>query len=62
MKGDDCMFLFTVLLIILTLLVVVAAVLLALGGTVFTVVFGDILVCIFIIVMIIKFAFGRKKK
>lgn len=56
------MFLFTVLLVMLTLLALIAAAVLAVGGTVFTVVFGDILVCIFLIVLIIKFAFGRKKK
>ena len=61
MKGDDCMFLFAVLLIMLTLLVLIAAFILGLGGTIFTVVFGDILVCIFLIVLIVKFAFGRKK-
>ena len=46
------------MLIILTLTVVVAV---ALGGSAFIVIFGDVIVCIFIIVWIIRRMFKRKK-
>lgn len=48
------MFLLTVLCIMFVLFVVLAAVILGVGGTVFTLAFADILVCIFVIGIVIK--------
>lgn len=54
------MFTFMTLLLTLITITVLTAVILAAGGTVFLVVFGDLIVCIFIITMISKL-FRRKK-
>lgn len=56
------MILFTILLIILALLLVIGISLLSIGGTAFIVVFGDIIVCAFLVAWIIKILFFRKKK
>lgn len=55
------MFLFTVLLLTMIILMVVTVVLISAGGAVFTIIFADLFVCIFIIYMIMK-ALRRKKK
>ena len=56
------MFLFTMLLLIAIVLAVITVIAIVFGGTVFTVVFGDVIVCIFIIVWIMKRLFTKKKR
>ena len=53
---------FTVLCLIAIALMVIAIVLLTTGGVAFAVVFGDLIVCVFLIGLLIKFAFGSNKK
>lgn len=48
------MILFTILAIILVLLGVVAIAVLAVGGTIGVIIFGDVIVCIVIIVLLMK--------
>lgn len=48
------MFLFMILLIILILLIAFVILAVSIGGTVAIVLFGDVIVCIFIIMWIIK--------
>ena len=56
------MILFTTLLITALLLAVFTVFAIAIGGSVFIVVFGDVIVCIFLIVWIIKKLFKKKPK
>lgn len=56
------MILFTTLLIMALLLAVFTVFAIAIGGSVFIVVFGDVIVCIFLIVWIIKKLFKKKLK
>ena len=56
------MILFTTLLIMALLLAVFTVFAIAVGGSVFIVVFGDVIVCIFLIVWIIKKLFKKKPK
>lgn len=56
------MILFTTLLIMALLLAVFTVFAIAIGGSVFIVVFGDVIVCIFLIVWIIKKLFKKKSK
>ena len=56
------MILFTTLLIMALLLAVFTVFAIAIGGSVFIVVFGDVIVCIFLIVWIIKKLFKKKPK
>lgn len=53
------LFILATILVILTMIVVTA---IAVGGAGFIVVFGDVIVCIFIIAWIIKRLASRKKK
>lgn len=55
------MVLFTILSIIAVLVTAIAIAAISLLGTVGTVIFGDLIVCVFLIVMIIK-ALMKKKK
>ena len=55
------MILFTILLLILLILTVVTVLAISIGGSAFIVIFGDVIVCIFIIVWIIKKIFFKKK-
>ena len=48
------MLLFTILLFILLVLAIVAILIVGTGGIVFTLVFGDLIICVFIIVMIVR--------
>lgn len=48
------MILFTTLLLMLIILVVIAVIAVALGGSVFIIIFGDVIVCAFIIGWIMK--------
>ena len=56
------MILFMTLLIMALLLAVFTVFAIAIGGSVFIVVFGDVIVCIFLIVWIIKEVFKKKPK
>ena len=55
------MFTFLVLIMILLIFLIITAVIVALGGSVFILVFGDLIVCIAIIVWIIKKITKKKK-
>lgn len=56
------MILFTILAIMFTIAMVIGVIMLATGGAAFIIVFGDIIVCLIFIGLIIKCLFGRKKK
>ena len=56
------MILFTILLIMILILAVVAITVISVGGSAFLVIFGDLIVCIAILVFIMKHLIGRKKK
>ena len=56
------MILFMTLLIMALLLAVFTVFAIAVGGSVFIVVFGDVIVCIFLIVWVIKKLFKKKPK
>ena len=56
------MILFITLLIMALLLAVFTVFAIAIGGSVFIVVFGDVIVCMFLIVWIIKKLFKKKPK
>lgn len=56
------MILFTILLIMILILAVVAITVISIGGSAFLVIFGDLVVCIAILVFIMKRLIGRKKK
>ena len=55
------MILFTILFLIFIFLMIVSIAILSVGGTFFIVIFGDLIVCAFIIVLIMKWL-RRKKK
>lgn len=55
------MILFTILAIIAIIIAVIALALLVAGGTAFIVIFGDLIVCVFLIILLMKWLFGRKK-
>lgn len=55
------MILFTILALVALLLVAFMVLVTAVGGAVGTVLFSDVIVCIVLIVLVIKFAFFRKK-
>lgn len=55
------MFLLTILLLILIILVAFTVLLISIGGSVFIIVFGDVIVCVFIIGWIIKKLINKKK-
>ena len=55
------MILFLILSLILIALITLTIIVLAAGGTAFIVVFGDVIVCIFILAWIIKKIFFKKK-
>lgn len=56
------MILFTILAVMFIIAMVVGVIMLATGGAAFIIVFGDIIVCLIFIGLIIKYLFGRKKK
>lgn len=56
------MLLFGALVAALILIGIIVAVVVGSAGIAFFVVFGDVIVCIAIIVFLIKLIFGRKKK
>lgn len=56
------MLLFGALVAALILIGIIVAVVVGTAGVAFFVVFGDVIVCIAIIVFLVKLIFGRKKK
>lgn len=62
MKGDDYMILLTILTIMALLLLAIAIVTLSVGGVAFIAVFGDLIVCVVFIALIIRFVIRRKSK
>lgn len=60
LKGGRYMILFAILATIMALLLVIAFVTIVVGGTGFIVIFGDVIVCIVLIGLLIKFLFFRK--
>lgn len=61
-KEGNSMLLFGALVATLILIGIIVAVVVGTAGIAFFVVFGDVIVCIAIIVFLIKLIFGRKKK
>lgn len=55
------MILFTILTIITVIIGVIALALLIAGGVSFIIIFGDLIVCVFLIILLMKWLFGRKK-
>lgn len=55
------MVLFTILALILLILVVITIVAVAIGGAGFIIIFGDVIVCIVLIALLIKLLAKRKK-
>lgn len=55
------MILFTILAIIAVIIGVIAIVALITGGVAFIVIFGDLIVCVAIIVLLMRWLFKRKK-
>ena len=55
------MILFIILMIILLILLIVGVLTISIGGAGFIILFSDIIVCAFIIVMIMKGLLNRKK-
>lgn len=56
------MILTTILILMLAVLTVIVVCTVAAGGVAFIVVFGDVIVCIFLLVMLIKWLFKKDKK
>lgn len=56
------MILFTILLLITLVLTVVAITLITVGGSAFIIIFGDLIVCIAILVFIMKTITKKKRK
>lgn len=56
------MILFTILCVTLLILTIVTIIAITLGGSAVLIVFGDVIVCIFIIGWIIKRLINKKKK
>lgn len=56
------MVLFLILLLTIIILITIVVIAVSIGGSIFVIVFGDVIVCIFIIGLIIKHLLKRKKK
>ena len=56
------MVLFLILLFTIIILLAIVVITVSVGGSIFIVVFGDVIVCIFLIGLIIKHLRKRKKK
>lgn len=61
-KEVNGMILFSILAIILAILTVIAVAVLAIGGAASIVIFGDLIVCIALIVILMRFIIKRKRK
>lgn len=55
------MILFTILLFALAILVTITILAVSIGGAGFIIIFGDVIVCIFIIIMIMKKIINKRK-
>ena len=55
------MILFTILLLTLILLTIITVIALSVGGAAFIVIFGDVIVCIVLIALLMRFLAKRKK-
>lgn len=55
------MILFTILTIMAVIIGVIALVALIVGGSAFIVIFGDLIVCVIIIVLLMRWLFDRSK-
>lgn len=55
------MILFTILLLTMLILAIVTVIAVALGGAGFIIIFGDVIVCIVLIALLIKYLSKRKK-
>lgn len=60
-KGVNEMILFMILLIMLLIIGVIAVLAISVGGSAFILVFGDLILCVLIIVWIIKKLIKKKK-
>lgn len=61
-KGvNETMILFTILTTIALIVLAFGVSMLIAGGAAFTIVFGDLIVCVALIVLLIKLLFGKKK-
>ena len=56
------MILFITLCLLALAVAVISITMLVAGGTTFIVVFGDLIVCVFLIILLIRFAFKKKDK
>lgn len=61
-KEVNGMILFSILAIILAILTVIAITVLVIGGAAGFVIFGDLIVCIALIVLLMRFITKRKRK
>lgn len=61
MERSDMMILFTILLITLLVLAIIVTFSIGIGGAAFIVVFGDVIVCMLVIVWIMKKILKRRK-
>lgn len=55
------MILFSILLLTLILLTIITVIALSVGGAAFIVIFGDVIVCIVLIALLMRFLAKRKK-
>ena len=56
------MILFTILALIALMLTLITVALISIGGTTFIMVFGDLIVCVVFIVLLMKLIFKKRKK
>lgn len=56
------MILFTILLLTLILLTIITVLVVSAGGAIFIVIFGDVIVCIFLIIWLMKRLISKKKE
>ena len=56
------MILFTILILMIIMLTLIAIIAFGMGGTMFILVFGDVIVCIALLIWIAKRLHNRKKK
>ena len=62
MKGGISMILFAVLIVTLIFLIGFIVISVAIGGGLTVIIFGDVIVCIFLIVFLLKHLLNKKKK
>ena len=62
LKGVVYMILFSILLITAILLILFAVLCLSIGGTIFTIIFADVIVCVALIVLLMYKLFHKKHR